>query len=568
MKFIIKTIFIGKDYIDEVIKHGVYAVLKWIKHSSVAVDFLKKTLIMASKLNKEVLIADICNILRDTQHSFSHIEDWENIDIGEILHHKDEKDSGNPPIYFANKRKLLLGGLSLLYVEKEVHGEDRDGALKCLRENAGYMKLDMWLIDTYKLIHPPKESSRKLAAVLLVVLQLLLSFFFLIGDWISDIVLCYQYMIIAFNQEDSSRNETCAENDQILPCFDQTHTEVQSTYSIAFCIMLATISVSTLAYIWTAINHSPGDWTNVSDTDNRVITFIKIRFGFILKMLSKILWPLTYLAREFNDKVNLENTEQDNQAVEESKSMWMFIKTLENGLENFLQMFLQLFLMKPYVSFLTTLSVTEIIQLGIGSIFNFSDSLCDGKNVNIALGKLFFSVISLSYGASSRQASKQGITLGQTIKNLVLWLSFFCFSLARTMALFSIMSLESPLPALVGFLLIHLELVSFILYEGSGRCTIQNFFKMDTVRLITSCLASHTVVITFQNKPRGTPSFWTQLKFQSLILCENIALVVFPFVSTELYPSELCFEYSPKIVALVICLWFAGIIFQVNNSRL
>ena len=564
--FYYKSLFLGKVYIDEVIKHGVLTVLKWIKKASVAEEFLKKTLIIASKMKKEVIISDVCNILRDGEHSFSHIEDWKNINIGEILHNKDE--NGKASIYFANQKRLVLGGLSLLYVEKQVHG-DRDKALRCLSQNSGFDSIELWLIETYKLIHPPKESSRKLNAILLVVLQLLLSFFFLFWDWISDVLLCYQYMNIALNKENSTRDETemsgkCAENDQMLTnqC-KQTDAEVQSTYTTASLVMLITISLSTLAYIWTAINHSSGEWIKISESDNKVKSFI----NNFLYILSKIFWPITYITREYHIKVYTEETESNRDAVKESKTMWLFIRTLENGVTNYIQMLVQIYLMKPYVAFLTTLSFTEFLQLGIGSIFNFSDSLCDGKNVSIALGKLFLSIISLSYGASSRQASKQGITLGQTIKNFVLWISFFCLSLARIIALFSLMSLESPLPGLVSFQMIHLLLVFFILIkEEKGKCSVQKFFSRDTMRVIGSCFSCHTVVITFQNRQRGTPTFWTQLKFQSLIFCENVALAVLPLLAPpNLYPHEDCLNLSPKSVSLVLCLWLAGIIFQVNS---
>ena len=84
------------------------------------------------------------------------------------------------------------------------------------------------------------------------------------------------------------------------------------------------------------------------------------------------MWPLTYLIRAFNDRVETDKTGENHQLYE-SKTTWVFLKSIENGLEGSIQMFLQLYLLKPYVSYLTTMPFSQVIQQGIGSILNFSD---------------------------------------------------------------------------------------------------------------------------------------------------------------------------------------------------
>ena len=61
---------------------------------------------------------------------------------------------------------------------------------------------------------------------------------------------------------------------------------------------------TTLAYIWTAIKHSPAEWTMVLETDNRIVSFIK----YFFKILSKIFWPITYISREYTAKVYIEGS--------------------------------------------------------------------------------------------------------------------------------------------------------------------------------------------------------------------------------------------------------------------
>ena len=147
---------------------------------------------------------------------------------------------------------------------------------------------------------------------------------------------------------------------------------------------------------------------------------------------------------------------------------------------------------------------------------NFSDSLCDGKNVNIALGKLFLSILSLAHGSSSRRTSKTGITLGQTIKNFVLWLSFICLTLARTIAIFSLVTLEYPLSGIACFISIHLIMMPLVFIDGHGKLweiSKTNSKKPSLQRLknigklMLTCLASHTLVINFQSQDRGNQTF-------------------------------------------------------------
>ena len=558
-------------------------VLKWIDNLSLATDFLKQTLLFASKFKDEILVSDICSQLRDPYHiSLKHMENYAEIKIGEIIHCKSKDEEKNSALFYANYNNQLLNGLTLLYVEKIVHGDDRDAALRCIRENAGNMELDHWMMDSYKLIHPSGLWSRRVFAFIMVFLQLMLSFAFLFWDTISDALLCYQYMNIAFRAEGSSSNATCVIDGQKFTCFEQSSASIQESYTAAFCVMVVTIFVSTMAYVWAAIKHSPGEWINKLSTGKHripMVSFISQSWNLVLWLFAKFMWPLTYVIRSFSDRVEVDKR-GINFSLQESELTWKFLKSIENGLENFIQMFLQLYLLKPHVSYLTTLSFSQVIQQGIGSLFNFSDSICDGKNVNIALGKLLLSILSLSYGASSRLTSKKGITLGQTIKNLVIWIAFVCISLSRTIAIFFLIALESPLPGIACFFCLHLTLVTLVFTDITGNSS--NFIEMvlraiilmkekpmSTIRyagsFMMSSLSSHTFVINFQANERNNQTFWVQFKFQLLILVENLLLLLLPMMQPNLYPEEECFHYSRSFILYASVLWMVGICLQVDT---
>ena len=543
-------------------------------------EFLKIMLVSAAKFNEKNVVSEICNLLLDEDHSsLNHLKGEKSLNARNILHFKDHDKK--QAIYYANYNNQLLTALELLYVEKNIHRKNRNDAMRCLRKHAGYMELDQWMIDSYKLIHPAGKWPRRFLAFIMVLTQVLLSFLFLFWDNISDVLLCYQYMNIAFRIEGSTSNATCVIDGQKSTCFEQSSADIQESYTAAFCVMVVTILVSTMAYVWAAIKHSPGEWINKLRTGKHripIVSFISQSWDLVLWLLAKFMWPLTYVIRSFSDRVEVGKT-GINHSLQESESIWKLLKSIENGLENFIQMFLQLYLLKPHVSYLTTMSFSQVIQQGIGSIFNYSDSICDGKNVNIALGKLFLSILSLSYGASSRLTSKKGITLGQTIKNLVIWIAFVCFSLSRTIAIFFLIALESPLLGIACFICLHLTLVPLVFTDITGNSS--NFIEMvvrssismkekpiSTIRyagsFMMSSLSSHTFIINFQSDERNNQTFWVQFKFQFIILVENLLLLLLPLMHPNLYPAEECFVYSSSFILYASALWMVGICLQVK----
>ena len=561
--------FLERKYLEAIKSIGVYEIMKSTDDIKMIEEYLKNTLVIAAMYKEKNIVSEICSLLLDRNHSsLNHLKVKKCLNAGDILHFKDHDNK--QAIYYANYNNQLLTALDLLYVEKSVHEEKRNDAMKCIRENIGYLDLDQWMMDSYKLIHPSGIGARRFLACIMVLTQVLLSFAFLFWDTISDALLCYQYMNIAFRTDGSTSNVSCVIDGQKSTCFEQSSADIQESYTIAFYVMIVTILVSTMAYILAAIKHSPGGWMNKLCTVNHnipMVCFISQSCNLVLWLFAKFMWPLTYVIRSFSDRVEVDKT-GINKSLQESESTWKFLKSIENGLENFIQMFLQLYLLKPYVSYLTTMSFREVIQQGIGSLFNFSNSICDGKNVNIALGKLLLSILSLSYGASSRMTSKKGITLGQTIKNLVVWIAFICLSISRTLAIYFLIALESPLPAIACFICLHLTMVPMVFLEIPGN--IAHYAKDKPIKFITcagkiimSSLASHTFIINFQLNERRNQTFWVQFKFQLIILVENSLLLLLPLVQPNLYPADECFDNSKSFILYASVLWMVGICLQV-----
>ena len=215
----------------------------------------------------------------------------------------------------------------------------------------------------------------------------------------------------------------------------------------------------------------------------------------------------------------------------------------------------------------------------IKDVFNPPESLCGGKGGYSALGKLFLSVLSLTYGVASRQTTKRGQTLGQTIQNLALWLSYLMLCVVRILSIFSLLALKNPVLPVIAFATIHFTSV-FLILLITQECSYKDIFQkknnnswrthlkrvlMDIFPVILSCLASNTFIINFHDVKRGTPTFLKQFCFQVVVFLENLVLLLLPLIWTELYPSSDCFKSSASVLYIAGGLWISGICLLVRN---
>ena len=93
---------------------------------------------------------------------------------------------------------------------------------------------------------------------------------------------------------------------------------------------------------------------------------------------------------------------------------------------------------------------------------------------------------------------------------------------------------------------------------------IKNILHSEKTKMVMSCLASHTFIITFHAKS-GKQSFVKQALFQCSILFENLALLLLPAMLPMLYPNKDCYHFDRKEVRYAFLLWLAGIVLQVSK---
>ncbi len=563
-------------YLEFVKSNGISDILKNII-SNLDVDygveeFLGYLLLLSCKHEFNELVNEITNIMS------KKILKKEN--VHKIMHFAHD---GHTYLYFINKRNNLRIGLELLHMERFVH-HNRSEALKCIRKNAGKFRMDSWFIDTYKIVHPKQGFGRKASAVMAVVLQVFLSLIFYGSDFVTDIFLCKQYWTMAYDTNNAMNNSICSvktnyesclsteilSNNSMLTsdsiqllvnmvenvncsksktwisCIDFDIEETQKQYIPAYYMMLMTILISSISYLWIAYN-----------------TKIKVRGSSLKKLILMLFWPVNYMFEEY--KLGEDSRLELGDSLKSMESSWKLLKSIENGIENYIQFFIQLFLLTPYISFLLTLPIKELFWMGVANligIFDPPETLCGGNGGPSALGKLFLSVMSLSYGTSSRQAARRGQTLSQSIKNLVLWLSYLLLCFARIISIFSLLALDNPvLPALT-FASIHFAFVLVILVITKEFNGCLN----EIVPCFLTCMASHTVVINFHHTDQSASTVIKQLLFHSIVMIENMILLMMPLIWTEIYPSTECFKITSSELYIVGPLWSTGICFLVSFS--
>ena len=409
-------------------------------------EYLGFLLLISCKNSEDKLVTEINNFLSNYEsviwRNWKERNRIEQVDhknmVHNIIHYRDGNDL--TCIYYINKNNRLLNGLELLYNEKYAHG-NRSEALKCIRMNAGIFLLDSWLLDTYKLVDPSNGFGKKFDAFLAVALQIILSLIFFASDLITDISLCVQYWFMAYN----TGNSYCEYNPGIRPSCPRLN--IKELYIPAFWIMITTLVISVSTYIWLAVKAKP--------PSKRI---------WDCSFFWKPLWPLFYLFEEF--KLRSDPSKKLDDSLKEREYSWKLLKMVENGIENYIQFLLQLFLLAPFIGFEWTSPLQELLLIDLSNlsgIFNPNESLCGRNGGNSAMDKLFLSVLSLTYGVATNQTTRRGQSLKQTLKNLVLWLSYFLLCIVRIMSIFSLLALNNPVGPIVTFVTIHFLFVFQIL---------------------------------------------------------------------------------------------------------
>ena len=492
---------LGEYFIERVYKEGFSTVLnkkvgkaRKAEKKNFLDEFLKNVLVYSSQHKKYPLVSEICSVIMDKESNAMQIFEKEGTYkevVSAIIHFKDNKK--HRALQYAKLNHQLMNGLALLHLEKVAHGNDnRKKALLCIRDDDDDKPLDPWLTESYQTIHPSVGWPTQISTLLKVAFTLIPSIILVYFDLYTDFISCINYGYIAFDNSTeieqaclsqlesksclvdgnyscydtddklsfASRiftNGTCDESNYWTPCIKHSAETIGLQYLVAFVFMLIISILSWSSYFGilfiTKVNDKLPFDDKLPSEKNPLLTRI-------WWLLSKLFWPLSY-AREVY-KYRLDTEFKKTEELEESKKSWKLLKNLENGFENYFQILLQLYLLSPYLRSLNKLPLRDLVNWdNFISTFSVPNVFCSQQNIQAALGKLLLSTISLSIGLSSRQATREGEPFGQSVKNLVLALSYFFLCYARIISILPLFSLENPIIALSVFTIVH-TMINFL----------------------------------------------------------------------------------------------------------
>ena len=361
-------------------------------------------------------------------------------------------------------------------------------------------------------------------------------------------------------------NETCLRFDEFSYCEEVDHESLNIKYIWAFAVMVLTMLFSFLFYIY----YMAKLW-KLKPKMNPVTKSIARR---VLQIGLILFWPFYYLWEELCSKVHIDRNQSKRQKTVENS--WNELGVVKNAIENYAQMILQIILIVPYIGFLLSLPLQQILGLSLGNIFkmySWPETYCDKNDAFIALGKLILTLFTQSLSVSSRQTTRRGQNLGQTIKNFMLSISFFFFSLARMIAVYSLISSDFPLIS-IPFAIVHIlvvlaiqsiQLLNEIKIESqaNNRTYMSTCwkFKKEFADNLLSAVTSHTLLINRKSGERGTETLKKQTLFQLLIIVENLIMLY-------ALPHDDCYQLPASLCGWSIGFWIFGLILQVNFHTL
>ncbi len=281
--------------IKEIGFHGTVRYYEKYKISELE-EFIKFCLMNASKSGAHSVVTEICNYLKNHDHKM----------ISNVLHHKDEY--GKTALYYANKNYQLRIGLDLISLERLAHANDRGKALYCIRKEAGYYNLDLWYMDTYKIMHPPEKTSSIFKVILAVLFTVIPSIIFIYLFFALDNALSMQYVGLADGEVNQTNcpaqrsyescfkealgnnsivqvdkvaailknilsNGTCVDVVESSPCEDTDYESFEMKTGLAFVIMMLTIFVWVWFYIF-RMSSWASEFSNIKNRFARVIAEI------------------------------------------------------------------------------------------------------------------------------------------------------------------------------------------------------------------------------------------------------------------------------------------------------
>ena len=314
--------------------------------------------------------------------------------------------------------------------------------------------------------------------------------------------------------------------------------------------------------------------------------YLKLISFQILSPIARIFWPILILMphQYLNNVSTLPS--KITKARFRTEILWKLVKIIETSLENVIQLGVQLYLIMPLLETLTKWSWIEIISSGFKGVLGImSFGFYTTCSIDQTLGKIGFTIFGLSLGHTMMRLEKPGLSFTEKLLPMsVLFFSHLFQVVSRLLAIRNLMILEvSYMLKYIMVFLIHFCFVLAIKLMFDTRlkneiCPFKKplkefcwFYVKRLKRILLLLLSCACSLFVNVNLHRNTinlhipkHSFLSQISFNLLIMLENLALTLLPFIAMNCYPDKYHQLSMVGTSWIVNSSWVMVIILEVN----
>jgi len=566
-------------------------------------QFYELHLIAAAFISDHQAVRELCRTLT-SKGLIQKLKMSEQDVVKQVIHYNQpnhfEKTFHKTALAWANENDDPISASDLLHLEFQSHPEKSEG-LSCMKKQLTNDKLLYWITRTYSKFYPTSNCIRWTTAIITSCFQLVFCGYFL---YTFDIYSDYQLTTDYANAYTDVGNYTllmleCARVSHTLEgphandsCFNFADKYPKRTYKVAFFLTWISMIFSLLVYLIGVIFFfnsknltAKFTWLHKLNSDNcdsdenmveKIKRYSKKIFEYFLIFLIKLFWPVFHFYRRVRYEASTNKSKRRKNYIE-FESIWIMVKTIENGIEATIQMIIVLYLLVPYYdeihdwNFQTTVTKT---------FFGIAHFISGGRYkqaclLEKVLGKLFISVVFQGFSLTYLKYMKYGMSLPEHLTNMIpLAVSYFSQIIARLYVLRvffvtaeDLFQMENKGLAIGTFFIIHFALTLAIKLSFEIRIEDTNGLDFhcfqSLIRFLINWISSSLVYIWstgYGANPRKHVdehnTFLPQMCFQLLILVEHLVLTLFPLtLAHTTCLDEHTFEFTAKLVP---CLWILG----------
>ena len=526
------------------------------------------------------MVRDLCMLISNKSNlkrmcSYSGLK--ENEVISKIIHfsikdHFEEKFQ-KTALAWANENDDPISVSDLLNLVHAAHSSKEEGLL-FIKQQLTNDKLLFWITRTYSRFYQSPACTVWTRAIIITLIQLGLSYFSFIFDIYTDIQLTNDYynaftdvknhtmhmLDCALMKDDELKNQTYSES-----CFKVSDEYPEIAYKSAYFMTWASLSMSLFAYfigIFFIFNTSNiteklfrkenkereddkeeegGDKTNTCD---KILYWIK---RGLCSVGVRIFWPFFHIYRKIRYET-VEDKSSRRRKFIEFETIWIMVRTIEQGIEATLQLIIVLYLLVPYYDEIHQWTVPTTFKKTASGVLHFilfgNYPACILEKV---LGKLFLNVLFQSLSMAYMKYMKYGMSVQEHIFDMIpIFISYFLQISARLYALRALFVTAEELfgvddkgLAIGLFFMIHFLFTFAIKFTFVPRRENFCIFTWENfkfwLKFIINFFSSSMIYVEtneFGVKPRCNihehNSFLPQTLFQLLILLEHLVITLFP----------------------------------------